>query len=306
MTVLSDYVTDLQNLLNDPLNQFSTEAQKILWINMARHRLAGESQCVRILPPSSGSIDATSVTAGGSGYTSATVTISAPDAMGIGFTQATATATITLGAITAINITNAGTGYVNVPTITITGDGTGATATATLTDFLSVQANQEVYTFSAANAIITQFNPGVSGIFGVQSVAVAWGAMKPVLKNVDWSSMQAYMRSINYATSAYPAVWAQYKQGHSASIYLYPVPSQLNQMEWDCYCDVIDLVDDTTVEAIPDPYDQAVPFKAAYYAYMNAQRRDDAAMMDSEYKRYMREGRAMSTPSMVPDFYPAW
>ena len=100
MPVLSDYTTQLQNLLNDPLNQFSTEIQKTYWINQARHRIAGEAQCVRVLTQSSGSLSAISVTAGGSGYTSATVTISSPDAMGVNFTQATATATVLAGAVT--------------------------------------------------------------------------------------------------------------------------------------------------------------------------------------------------------------
>jgi phage tail sheath gpL-like len=73
-----------------------------------------------------GGIDAITVTAGGAGYTTATVAIT-----GGGGTGATATATIALGAITAITITSAGTGYTSAPTVTITGDGAGATAIAT-------------------------------------------------------------------------------------------------------------------------------------------------------------------------------
>lgn len=72
------------------------------------------------------------VTAGGTGYTSApTVTISAPNLLsGI---QATATSTVSGGAVTGITITNAGTGYYNPPTITISGGaGSGAAATAQL------------------------------------------------------------------------------------------------------------------------------------------------------------------------------
>jgi fibronectin-binding autotransporter adhesin len=65
-----------------------------------------------------------SVTAGGSGYTSApTVTIS-----GGGGTGATATATVASGAVTAITITNPGSGYTSAPTIAFGGPGTGATA----------------------------------------------------------------------------------------------------------------------------------------------------------------------------------
>jgi hypothetical protein len=70
----------------------------------------------------SNSIQSISVASGGSGYISATVTISAPDVTS-GGTQATATVTIIAGVITAINITNAGAGYIKTPTITINNTG---------------------------------------------------------------------------------------------------------------------------------------------------------------------------------------
>jgi hypothetical protein len=73
-----------------------------------------------------GMIDSIQVTSGGSGYTSATVSITSTTGKG-----ATATAVISNGAISAINVTNPGTGYQNA-TVVITGDGIDATATATL------------------------------------------------------------------------------------------------------------------------------------------------------------------------------
>ncbi|HEY0656634.1 MAG TPA: VCBS repeat-containing protein, partial [Chryseosolibacter sp.] len=77
----------------------------------------------------SGVISSIKVDTQGSGYTSATVTIT-----GGGGTGATATATIKSGKISGITITNAGSGYdaTSPPTVTITGNGTGATATATV------------------------------------------------------------------------------------------------------------------------------------------------------------------------------
>ena len=86
-----------------------------------------------------------SVTNGGSGYTTATVTISAPPGPtpGVAWAIATATATINAGVITGITVTNPGAGYsiqiggqyyLTMPTVTITGDGVGATADITATD----------------------------------------------------------------------------------------------------------------------------------------------------------------------------
>lgn len=81
-----------------------------------------------------GAVKSISVTGGGSGYTTATVTVSVPDITPFGFTpsiQATATATIDAGVIISITMTEIGAGYSSA-TVLITGDGTGATATATV------------------------------------------------------------------------------------------------------------------------------------------------------------------------------
>tara|TARA_B000000557_G_scaffold247307_1_gene231046 strand:+ start:412 stop:2349 length:1938 start_codon:yes stop_codon:yes gene_type:complete len=74
------------------------------------------------------------VTAGGSGYSSATVTFADPTAItpANGGITATGTATVSGGAVTAITITNPGYGYSSAPAVTIGGDGSSATATSTL------------------------------------------------------------------------------------------------------------------------------------------------------------------------------
>jgi len=75
-------------------------------------------------------VESTTITAGGSGYSSApTVTFTAP----FSGTTATGTATISGGAVTGITMTNVGVGYESAPTITFSGGGgSGATATATI------------------------------------------------------------------------------------------------------------------------------------------------------------------------------
>ncbi|MEG3152988.1 hypothetical protein U1769_24105 [Sphingomonas sp. ZT3P38] len=67
------------------------------------------------------------ITAGGSGYTTATVAVT-----GGGGTGATAVAVLSSGAVSRIYFTSYGSGFTSNPTLTITGDGTGATATAAL------------------------------------------------------------------------------------------------------------------------------------------------------------------------------
>lgn len=66
----------------------------------------------------------------GGGYTTASVSFSAPDLAG--GTAPTAVAVVNNGAIKAVALTSSGSGYSNPPTVTISGDGTGATALANL------------------------------------------------------------------------------------------------------------------------------------------------------------------------------
>jgi hypothetical protein len=78
---------------------------------------------------SNGSVLAITVTAGGSGYTSAPTVV----VTGGGGTGAAATAVVTANAVTSINITAGGSGYTSQPTVSFTGGGgTNAAAKARL------------------------------------------------------------------------------------------------------------------------------------------------------------------------------
>jgi len=104
-----------------------------------------------------GAISAITVTAGGSGYSTApTVAVSSPqETTG---TTATATATISGGAVTAITLTNAGSGYTAAPTVTISGGGgSNATATGAVGSPNSVLS----YTFDASTENIVVYRNGL-------------------------------------------------------------------------------------------------------------------------------------------------
>ena len=77
-------------------------------------------------------IDAFTITAGGTGYTSAPTVAITPILSSEG-TGATATATVAGGAVTAITLTNAGSGYADGATVSFSGGGgSGAAATCTV------------------------------------------------------------------------------------------------------------------------------------------------------------------------------
>ena len=74
-------------------------------------------------------------------------------------------------------------------------------------------------------------------------------------------------------------------------------------MDWDAYCNPIPLVNDTTVEAIPEPFTASVKYYAAYLAHINAQRKDDAEYMRSLFTQNLIENGVATTPSMSPSAY---
>ena len=105
---------------------------------------------------------AITVTAGGSGYTSAP-TIGFTGGSGTG---ATATATVSAGAVTAITLTNPGSGYVAGDTVTVTitgGGGSSATATAVIMPFSIGGTALEIYSgrvWIINDAVVTYSAPG--------------------------------------------------------------------------------------------------------------------------------------------------
>jgi hypothetical protein len=65
-------------------------------------------------------------------------------------------------------------------------------------------------------------------------------------------------------------------------------------------------VDDTTVEAIPELWADAIPYFAAYLALLSAQsaqRQGDANRMFERYTEFVNRARAASTPSILPGNY---
>jgi hypothetical protein len=300
---LTAYLTATQDLLHDPNATYFSTASLTRYINIARGRIAGKGQCVRVLL-SGGTITALAINSAGSGYSgTATVSITGSGQ------QASATATIGGGSIASVTLVNGGWGFVTGTSTTVTAagstGGTNATFTTTIDNSLTTIPGQEIYKFSTANTL-AQTVSGVGQVIGVFSVSVAWGAnaaMKPTLGQKTWTEFQAYYRSYNSGMLNYPTIWAQYAQGVIGSIYVWPIPSQYSQMDWDCYCLPIALVDDTTAEAIPYPWTDCIPYYAAMLAYRDAQRKDDADRLEKEFEMYLKEATAMSQPPQIQDYY---
>lgn len=296
--MLNTYLTQVQNLLHDTAAQFYSTGTLTTYINAARGQIAAEGECVRVLPPSSGPISSFTVTAGGSGYVTApTVSISGNGS------GASGTAVLSGATVASITLVSGGSGYSAPVNVTLSGgSGSGATATATINNVNQTTTGQEVYTFASVNPLV-QLTGGVNSILAVRSVSVSWGSMRPTLRFLSWGSMQAYLRAYNIGVQSYPEYWSQFAQGVAGSIYLWPIPSQISAMDWDCVCLPIDLATDGDTEAIPYPWTDAVQFYACYLAFMSAQRNEDADRMYRQYQMFMQRARAFSVRSMVADYY---
>jgi hypothetical protein len=295
---LTAYQQQVQRLLHDPNATYYSLTDVTSYINTARNQIGLESQSIRVLV--CGAISSVTVSAGGTLYAAAdTIAVSG---VGIG-----AVLTPNLsggGAVTSVSVVSGGTSYDNTTTAAmVTKTGSGATLVPVVTGQNLTVAGQESYTFASRNAAAKQLNSGVNAILGLHSLAITWGSAKPMLDRFDWMTFQARFRSWTVGFQGQPAVWAMYGQGAGGSVFLCPIPSQVLNMDWDVFCEPIALVDDTTVEAIPYPWTDAVPYYAAYLAFTNAQRAEDAGNMFAQYEQFMRRGRAMSESTFIPSGY---
>lgn len=300
--LLSEYVTQTREILHDERGNYYSTAKIQRWVNRARNQCAADNECVRYMPASIASVATAVPSAGGAGYTTITLTVSPPDAVGGTYTRAVLTGNLVAGVLTSVNIVNAGSGYIQVPTVTVAGNGAGAAVAVTLTPHLTTAAGRELYTFQEAATILGNV-PGLRGIIGIQGISVSWGSLRPTLSHISFSDMQAYLRAQSIGQMNFPSIWAQYGQGEHGSLYLWPRPAQVAQMEWDCYCSVTDLVDDTSVDLIPYPWDEACPFYAAHLAFLFSQRFDDARLMLAEFTRRGMLARSNTSPTIRPSMY---
>lgn len=289
--MLFDYIRQCQRFLRDQKQDLINPEDLISYINRSRREIAMRAMCCRVLTPVSGQIISATVTAGGSGYSSApTVTISAPDfPSGQGpkpnGDQATATAVIGGGAVTQIQINYGGYGYFQ-PIITLSGGGgSGATATPNLSYIAQLNLGQEVYPFSSVNL---SASPGFQSVYMIKSTSIIFSNYRYSLPTYSFSTYQAMIRQYANVYKYVSFFAAQYGRGTAGSFYLFPIPSQAYQLEWDCFCLPSDLTDDTSPEAIPAPYGDAVPYFATSLAYTELQNWNIAKYFEDQFDKRMR------------------
>lgn len=304
---LAAYLASVQRLLGTGSTQnLYSDVDLTAYINEARNQVAMEGQCIRALPPISGPITAITVVSGGVGYSTPRVVITKPDfPSGLPPTPSGAQATATANSgtsLTTITMQSQGAGYFS-PVITFSGLGQGAVVVATISGINQTVVGQEVYRFSDVNGMVAVSGSGIQSIFMVNGIAMLYASSRYTLRRESFQKYQSLDRNFAYQFQYVPAVFAQFGQGNAGSVYLYPVPSQNYQMEWDTCCLPIPLVTDADIEAIPPPWTDCVKFFAAYQAFQGAQRFADADRMMGQYEIFMKRARAFVSSRSVSNWY---
>ena len=170
---------------------------------------------------------------------------------------------------------------------------------------LAVTSAASQYAFTSITLVGSP--PGVQAVINVRQAAYLSGSGGQI-----WIEPQSFEWFWNYylsnavPTPSAPQVWSQYGQGANGTIYITP-PNQNYTLNLDCVCYPIPLVDDTTPEAIPYLWTDAVPFFAAFFALLASQgsaRQADADKMYQRYELFLKRARDAATPSVVPFQYP--
>ena len=327
---LSAYLAATNQLLQNPVpsTPLYTTADLTNWINEGRQQLAGETECIRATSVSALSAQQQIYpysTFNQFGYdSSATGTITFPvnpsngntvTLNGIVWTFVTGTAVgnqIHIEGTVAVTVTSLR-NALNLsadPALTVARY-TSANNVLTVS-YKTVGTGGEAYTLAASAATVSasHLTGGFTDIEGISSVVTIrqlWltvsGASDKnyLINNRSWPWFVRYCIATGSAQSnGVPTTWAQLGRGSLGTFGVSPLPTLAYALTADVACLPIDLVTDADVEAIPEPFTTAVPYYAAYRAYLSSQKQDPATVMYQRYMNFAQKAMQETTSTVLP------
>ena len=279
MTLLADYVTQVNRLLHDPNNAFYPLGDIQAFINEARTKVVQDTGCLRsnqsvVFPYGQeqyvyGACTGVDVLAGGTGYTNPTVVFSGGGA-GSGVA---ATATVVGGAVTSVALTNAGSGYTSA-------------LSATISDPTGHGASIAVGTLSA-------------NTLDILNVSCFWGNQRLLL---DWLPYSDFNTKIRFWNNFYqrPGVWTL--QGQS-TLFIGPLPDQTYQGEIDSVVTPVALTDYVTPDPIGVQYQGPIKYYAAYLAKFEEQSFGESKIFKDLYSARVLEVINTTYTRRIPNMY---
>lgn len=160
---------------------------------------------------------------------------------------------------------------------------------------------QRPYTFANDINLGTSSITGIAAPIHVRRLLYGVGSGQQWIPSRTWEWFDLYCLNNIVPANGAPKRWAQYAQGAFGSFYLDPPPDAQYTLSSDCVCYPINLVDDTTVEAIPFLWTDAVAYFAAYLALLSAQtsqRTQEAQGMFERYSQFVSRARTFANPSV--------
>lgn len=180
--------------------------------------------------------------------------------------------------------------YINIARGQVAGEGECARVLA----ILATAANQQSYPFSS---IPVANSPGIAAALAVRMITGNGALLTPR----PWEWFNVYYAAA--PTVGLPQYWCQYAQGLLGTLLLAPTPDVAIDLYVDTVCLPLPLTTDSSPEAIPYPWTDAVPYYAAYMALLTEQQTDAAEKMLALYQLFLRRARAQSTPTVLPGQY---
>ena len=302
------YLKQTQRLLREQKQEFENPDDLLSYINIARREVAGRTQCIRRLTPISGQVVSANLLTGGSGYVNPVATITTPDFPtgknpNPNGAQAVASVLHVGGVVTAVVLDYGGDGYFQ-PIITITdanGPGTGATATLNVSPINLLNQGQEQYPFSD---IYLGDWPGVDTVHMIKGVSIIYTNYRYSLPCYDFSTYQSTIRQYPYQYQYVPSFCSQQGQGAGGIFFLFPLPSQVYQIEYDCFCLPEDMLMDNSIpEAIPQPWTDAVQYMAAQLAMQEFGNLNAAAFYEKQFDKRTLGYSQMARPGRMTNPY---
>lgn len=198
--------------------------------------------------------------------------------------------------------------WVNQARAQVAGDGEAIRAIGTI----STVSSQRPYAFTSISTGVAA-TTGIAGVINVRRITRTSGSGQVMLVGRAWEWYDLYHLNNASPVNGAPTVWAQYQQGAGfattsitsvggGSFYLDPPPDAVYVLNCDCQCYPIDLVDDTTKEALPGFWVDAVAYFASYLALLSSQtsaRMADAQRMWALYQEFMTRARQFSNPAVL-------
>jgi hypothetical protein len=260
---LSQLINDTAQLLNDPNFSFTSRPQVVRWINEARRHCAKRTGCIRRLITGQSAFGASAQP----GW--AVAGALQPGALPASFPQATS------GAYGAIQN--------NVQSI----------------------LNCERYPYVGFwNPALQAAHAGCDKVIDSLALSVNWGGVtRPTLDWMPWDNLQAYARAYAVLNTSYPSVWSVYNDGPQGEIWIFPIPSQQNEMELDATCTPKAIYTDDDFDAIPDGMQECLKFGAASLQFLSRGRYSQAQVMEDMFASEMGVARVSFDRGKTASYY---